>query len=818
MDMLTRWRTPLAAVILSLLLLPGAVADPQPGPSQPGPVVPFPLPGTTLVAPPLPSPQPQPSASVQGHMAYYAYDPVEHDDQGRSDEPDFASTSIFGFFLGNRVIDLNLDGRAEADSALSNTPPGQAPVLAPGCWDDSGRRPSGLCGAWTAGVGTPLRPRIVPPGTIGVQGMTGGHAPGRFTRTQQDSVRFLDARLQVQLPTGANYELDVNHKLQDAGVLGWIRVVDPRWGSFVVLGPTAWWAWHGVWTDKNGNGVIDHVGNPPTMDPRNEFVWLGNCFMQGSQIPNPGEHCVMKSNPHGGFARMTGYMFPGNHHPGSPDLPASQVIAFALLGMSPDQVEAHDAWVSGDPLLGESWSTAPDMNFDDRTGDTRIENRGWLFGMGGPTMIYDPSIVATITTVTALNCSPDSSRPRLDLRSCAFVDVDRYSTWSPAVESILQGTLKPTLRSNWLFLRDSLSQSRSGADGLLFSKGLYALSRGPDRGDVNDAAVNPGWSREPNHPRDAYAGGLRYGTTCPPEPDARHHGWCNTGYDTYRARARGYNDVVAVMSLAYQYPVSTADTCVLCQGGVLASFDVPGRVNEDGKHERSLAPGQWLFQGFEGRWHDRDQVRDESTINMSTLGLDTRSQIYKADGWVGSVATATGQLRYRGFGFAECVTENGRGSYDEAVCNPYLNGNVDNPQQYGDLSHGEWAGDCDCERTGPVVLTPDGGTWNVPVIVVRNHSRGVRFGESGVEPTVELRLAYHAGPIRLYAMCSLPVQATTGFWQTMDLLILPLGNAGQGITVEQTVRVPADVNGDGEIDREEFDLVTDVDYYAPLPS
>lgn len=50
----------------------------------------------------------------------------------------------------------------------------------------------------------------------------------------------------------------------------------------------------------------------------------------------------------------------------------------------------------------------------------------------------------------------------------------------------------------------------------------------------------------------------------------------------------------------------------------------------------------------------------------------------------------------------------------------------------------------------------------------------------------------------------------------MDLLILPLGNRGQGITVTQTVRVPADVNGDGEIRWTEFDEVTDVDYYAPL--
>ncbi|MCA1814640.1 MAG: hypothetical protein LC624_11970, partial [Halobacteriales archaeon] len=184
-----------------------------------------------------------PGSALASHMQSYTRLP-EHDDLGRSDEPDRASTSVLGPLVAERVV-----GLSSVDNAFA-VPDAAFPVgavLAPGCSDDAGRQPSGLC--WLNG-----QVRFA-----GVPGMTGNAAPG-LTRTKDASVRLLDARQDQMVSAGAVRVLDVNHKLVDM-VRPVSSGVDPDLFQRFVLGPTELWAWFGIWQDRNGNGVIDHEQN-----------------------------------------------------------------------------------------------------------------------------------------------------------------------------------------------------------------------------------------------------------------------------------------------------------------------------------------------------------------------------------------------------------------------------------------------------------------------------------------------------------------------------------------------------------------------------
>lgn len=171
-----------------------------------------------------------PLASPLGPRALDAL-PAEHDDLGRSHEPDFAATSVFGPWLDGRVIDADLDGQGEPDDRWADRGWG---AVAPGCSDAAERRASGLCALGLAGGG--WRSPYAPRGAVGL----------------------LDAQLHLQ--PGAYVE--VNRKLDDHG----LRAEHLGWASGRTLaGPLGVFAWHGTWRDANGNGVID--------DGAGEFAW-----------------------------------------------------------------------------------------------------------------------------------------------------------------------------------------------------------------------------------------------------------------------------------------------------------------------------------------------------------------------------------------------------------------------------------------------------------------------------------------------------------------------------------------------------------------
>lgn len=176
------------------------------------------------------------SVALPGPRLLAELSPVEHDDQGRVDEPDFQATSVFGPWLGGRNLDRDLDAWGEPDDFWMERGWGFA---APGCMEGAQRRPSGTCALGLAGGGwaSPYAPR----GALGL----------------------LD--LQVQWQPGAY--LEVNRKLDDARLrpphLGWAS-------GRSMVGPVGLLAWFGVWGDANRNGVIDDA-------PGGEFAWRGRC-------------------------------------------------------------------------------------------------------------------------------------------------------------------------------------------------------------------------------------------------------------------------------------------------------------------------------------------------------------------------------------------------------------------------------------------------------------------------------------------------------------------------------------------------------------
>lgn len=254
-----RWTA--AAIMLSILLIPlGTVASMPLGPNL---------------------------AQAPQRKALYFANPVEHDEQGHGFEPDGQP--------GNCVADVKDDDRCELDAQLPG-PVGRH--IVPGCWDDAGRQPSGLCAMWSTGTGgnvvlpganadvpgggaIPLTPPLdfgfigLAPDFMGIQGMNGAAAPGRLSPTKDTIVRMFDLRaLQGARGLAA---IDAQTPLEDSGAASLNRgALGSGAGGPVAAGDITLVAYFGDWKDLNGNGVIDEHGDSTgRIDGQNEFVWVG---------------------------------------------------------------------------------------------------------------------------------------------------------------------------------------------------------------------------------------------------------------------------------------------------------------------------------------------------------------------------------------------------------------------------------------------------------------------------------------------------------------------------------------------------------------
>jgi hypothetical protein len=766
------------------------------------------------------------STAAASHLGSYAYTPVERDDQGRSVEPDFASTSVLGPFVENRVVDADRDGVATPDGALPQPFPGRTGHIAPGCTDDTGRRPSGLCGLYTAGLAMPLgaTARVLAAGLAGVQGMGGDAAPGAFTPTKATQVRLLDAQVALSASSAGTSYVEVNRKLDDAFAPPGteMALAEP---PALIAGTSALWAWYGKWQDKNGNGVIDSFYDAPAfsfppLPPHEEFQWFGNCRQFGGGAAPPSAAvglCAYDAEAAAGSTTaMHGFLYPSNHHsycggaldqfscsPYIPaDLPGRQVVHFLgqrgvpvcadRLFIGPfcapagEDLDAFGERWLGDPLLDDPGSVRPDQTFDDRTGDPRISVRGWFYGLAWPTWFYDEGLLTTLIQVTTVGCRAGTPN-LLDLPTCRFADVDAHRAWHPETDRILAQHVKPAARGAWLLVRDNWPGIEGTVDGVAH----HRLARGHDAvGPLDDAAHNPGFSREPNDPADAYPAARHNARGCA-AGQALHHGWCND-YAAHLQGPRGFGDLLPVRAALYTRPIGVAHGCFVCLGGAYVNVgyagEAPGSpvpLRLPGDHRRTLGPGEYYFTGIFGRWHDQPQTWDETTFEPLTLTSPTRRYAAPPDGWVGNLVNSTGTFHRRGYAAEGCTTEQGPGTWPYAWCHPYLDGALQQPQQLalGVPSHGEFSSRC--VAASDVVLTPADGRWDVPVFVWRDSRSGIDL----LSPPIG-RIEDHTGrigPIVLRAQCA--VSAIGGAMAAWDNLLLPLGNLREPFTTSLTVDV-----------------------------
>ncbi|MCA1814780.1 MAG: hypothetical protein LC624_12700 [Halobacteriales archaeon] len=429
-------------------------------------------------------------AGSDAMLTDYALLPTEHDDQGRSDEPDRVATGVLGPLVSDCVLSFNAFttpglGRAcVPDSALP------AGILAPGCTDDAGRQPSGSCALWSQGVRSGGA-QPVPAQTVGTRGMGGNRAPGAFTPTKDAALRMLDVHADLLpldgLYTGGARTFDVDHKLADLPFDARALGLGPA-----LIGPTAFWAWYGVWRDANGNGVIDALGDDAGQAlAGNEFAWVGAC-----DGPASAEVCLRDTG-----LRFPLWVWPGDHHMSCgvdigcapADYPGAQAVCFTVdptpLAGSPlfrcDAADRLDeATLVGDPVLGSGTGVRPDLQMSDTTGAGELAERQWRGASASgqaapPAFFYDQSLLSTTLTVggpTRGSAAGDRATG-FDTGLLQFVDVDRYDAVNPLLASLLPGARLP-VRGAWTLARDHSGTIAETADSLLNSALLLLRAEG----------------------------------------------------------------------------------------------------------------------------------------------------------------------------------------------------------------------------------------------------------------------------------------------------------------------------------------------------
>ncbi|MCA1812642.1 MAG: hypothetical protein LC624_01670 [Halobacteriales archaeon] len=819
-----------------------------------------------------------PVPAMATHMSQYRWTPTSHDDLGRSDEPNFVgTTSILGPAVGDKVVDANRDGAAEAYAV-------GAPV-APGCTDNDGRQPSGLCGLYSIGAGnanSPANP-VVPPHTAGTQGMGGNAAPGRFTSTKDITVRLLDMRSDFQLnpPAGGSVYFDYSHAIGDTPAAGVLAAAGAS-NLALLPGGTAHWAWFGDWTDRNGNGVIDAIGDQAgNVDASNEFVWAGNCVQFNGQPCPPGQQYALKlATP----VSMPMWIFPGSHHAyclqaavgpecglvGTADIPARNAVCFAndvgaiatgpVIGAGPTDVavfcgdgdirnlDDYDQDFGGDILLGTQDSVRVDQLVGDRSGDPAFTTRQWVYGTGWATYYYDQSLLVTTTTVAAVTTQvqQDTGIPQyFDLTKSSFTDVDRFNTWSPVANNLLQASAKPAVRGPYALARDSFVPLQLASDAIgnnrVFYDGCdtsYLVGAVPTvggtcdgvpaiQGSLDDTTSNAGVPTEPNTASDILPGAT-FASACAAGSVNAFKGWCNS-YASYASGWHAWVDVqdfpAIFTNLAWRVPGANCLLCVTGGASVLPTLPT-GRTNP-ADHRQSLEPGTHVFSGPAGVWLDRPQAHAEKVLDVPAsvagLGLAFRDVRYTTgpDGWVGDVVNNTGFLVSRGYGAETCPIGGASASHPYAQCHPYRDGNADRPPQSysnvlenggefqfaSDVSGGNTVSNQLAVAVSPGSANPGAGDcWNVPVFVWRAFDTWEMGDTNAIES--------FQGTCGSAARITMTLGRAGG--TTRDLLILPEGNLGlQVVSVVSATVTAQPPTMNGVTLPAVTEAVQDLDVYAP---
>ena len=786
-------------------------------------------------------------AQFQGNTpsGQYAYNPVEHDDMGSSAEPDGESTGVFGFPVSNAVIDRNFNGYGDVPTPLKLT--GKSDQLAPGCTNAAGTRvSSGQCGIWTIGVGEGVIGTVVPAHTVDVPGFTvkQGNCPGRYGGSP--SV-ILDAKVEsaVAQPGAPGFWYDLNHQIRDldqttGGLLSQAGIHE------AVAGPTAHWAWYGLWQDKNCNGVIDHLqtgGRAATVpDPDNEFVWYGAC-LDISGVFNPdtvtGGYCA-KDVPN-----------PNSNPPGTPTDPATAIYWYIW----PDDHFNSPLPNIPDHYVFDQNNVSWDLRGRDRTGESSAATRMWIGGLGYAQWYYDDSIVVHVEIATVVNCKPDLSiNQSFDLgvtggpgSACTFIDVDKYQSWNPLIEPIVTG-LKDTLFDTYTMVNDLIPTTDDQGPiqrlaNQLLGYDYYKNTLGPQQGMASQL-LHHGWAHEPNFGpvtlpsgqsvQDLYVN-VRHGTCNKnagvDDRDEAFFGWCNyntagnpAAYAAYQGSdGRGWIDMRIRQVLAWPPPVNPFIGQTLTNQMPIDKEPLPfgGDPGDPSAHRNTLMPGQWYMAGWMGTWIDQTHSTDESVFPESAAAVDcdedpsqTQCVTYPKDGWDGFLAGGT--QAYQGYPNEPCVTyqpanEPG-GTHPWRECHPTIDGNIDDADcLFAALNAndcvGEWTPAVGCPLTNANVIRMYAldGTWHVPVIIWHNYRDGLT---PPALPDIQTILPGAHDVITLNMDLTCPVQNAYNI-RSADHIFLPEGNIGQDIVTVFSATVGATVAG-----QPVQDTLTDVDYFG----
>ncbi len=274
----------------------------------------------------------------------------------------------------------------------------------------------------------------------------------------------------------------------------------------------AFFSWFGLWQDTSGEGRIDdyhdgvHVNQQqypcpplvPNCEAKDEFLWKG----AGS----------------GASTSMALYVIPttlgmGNSGAG----PATQRITTGCA------TTCFSAWHNGTVAQ-------PNAEFDDRTELTE-EQQGWYVGLGWDTFWTDESYLTSIQTITLADAARTNAPETIfDIKDPnAFIDVDRYESFNPAIESLwlsaapaIYDAIVATRPANILAPVSEIVNgiTRDGVPGALaIISGTISDAteqfEGYTAGVVNDVAAaqkdvniltDPAYPREPNTWEDVFVG------------------------------------------------------------------------------------------------------------------------------------------------------------------------------------------------------------------------------------------------------------------------------------------------------------------------
>jgi hypothetical protein len=542
-----------------------------------------------------------------------------------------------------------------------------------------------------------------------------------------------------------------------------------------------------------------------------------------------------------------------------------------------DSTSCEDNTCFGDSFLDVQDYVTPDgLGMDDRSGDNAVGNvgddtaRNWAGNLGNVGTYYgDDGFLQTEVVVYGYNCALGTlngfdlgTAPGTD-GGCTFLDVDKYPTMNGDLEALLaggedypNGGLKGQLRGAWEFVAYGqpllpTNEMLRLADSVVNSQDVYLATQGPLQGSLDDQYLNPGFSREPNvgaatykdasgatqTVRESYLGtvhgdcvNLSLNDTRANSTEAAHRGYCNRGpgglgtaYSAWSGTVgRGWLDVTPVRHAFVGTPITISPPCLYCVFGApfvgigLASEQPEGFAAADpSEHSRALGPGLYLFTAARGTWQDKPFVNDESLYpDLAGTTLVT----YPPDHWVNSLQRTTGQVHYRNFLPLTCTTEkdaiNLSSVHEAAECNPYLDGAIQNPQDYtvGVEAGGEFDGTpqaSGCAGTR-FALAPADGVMDTQIVVIRDYNQGIgpllpNIG--GGLPPIETYGPGAVDPLLSDYACA------DGGWLTGEELVWAQGNLGDDIVtwVTQDVPLGVDLDEDGNPDS---DTITDVDVYA----